>query len=80
NPQASADVTTAVQEASRRARSAPASISLQTSIAHGLVRSLFEEGRIDAREIHQFAEQRKFDETNQAIACLANIPVSTAEA
>jgi len=80
NPQAAAEVPGAVRQASRRARSAPQSISRQTSIAHGLVRSLFEDGRITAFEIHSFAEQRKFDETNQAIACLANITVEAAEA
>ncbi|MCD0419273.1 DUF2336 domain-containing protein [Rubrivivax sp. JA1024] len=80
NPQAAADIETAVREASRLARSATSGINRQTSIAHGLVRSLFEEGRIDAAEVHNFATQRKFDETNQAIACLANITVETAEA
>jgi uncharacterized protein (DUF2336 family) len=80
NPQAAADVPNAVREASRRARSAPQSISRQTSIAHGLVRSLFEDGRINASEIHRYAEARKFDETNQAIACLASISVETSEA
>jgi hypothetical protein len=78
-PHALAEVDTAVRQASRLARSSPRGISRQTSIAHGLVRSLFEEGRIDAVEVHSFAQQRKFDETNQAIACLANITVETAE-
>lgn len=80
NPHAAADVGNAVRQAGRLARSAPRGISRQTSIAHGLVRSLFEEGRIDAAAVHSFAQQRKFDETNQAIACLANITVETAEA
>lgn len=80
NPHAAADVGNAVRQAGRLARSAPRGISRQTSIAHGLVRSLFEEGRIDAVAVHSFAQQRKFDETNQAIACLANITVETAEA
>jgi hypothetical protein len=80
HPTASADVTSVVRQATRLARSAPHAISRQTSIAHGLVRSLYEEGRINAREVHAFAEQRKFDETNQAIACLAGISVETAEA
>ncbi|WP_022720051.1 DUF2336 domain-containing protein [Rhodopseudomonas sp. B29] len=79
NPQAAVEVTTAVRQATRLARSASAA-SRQTNIAHGLVRSMFEEGRINATQVHNFAQQRKFDETNQAIACLANTSVEIAEA
>jgi uncharacterized protein (DUF2336 family) len=80
NPKAATDVSTAVRQATRLARSAPSAISRETSIAHGLVRSLFEDGRLDESLIAGFAEQCKFDETNAAIACLANISVETAEA
>jgi uncharacterized protein (DUF2336 family) len=80
NPKATDEVTTAVRQATRLARSASAANSHQTSIAHGLVRSLFQEGRINAPQIHTFAVERKFDETNQALACLANVTVETAEA
>lgn len=79
NPKAAADVSTAVRQATRLARSAPSAISRQTTIAHGLVRSLFEDGRLDERLIANFAEEGKFDETNAAIACRANISVEAAE-
>src|SRR6266700_3966288 len=65
NPQIAAEVPNAVQEATRRARSAPSAITQQTAIAHGLVKSLFEDGR--------------FDETNASIAALANVSLSIAE-
>ncbi|MBN9005215.1 MAG: DUF2336 domain-containing protein [Rhizobiales bacterium] len=79
NPHLTNDVSAAVSEVARRARSAPAAISQETFIAHGLVRSLFEDGRLDEHQIAAFAEARKFDETNAAIACLANVTVSVAE-
>jgi uncharacterized protein (DUF2336 family) len=79
NPAASGDVVQAVAEVTRLARSAPASISRETSIAHGLVRSLFEDGRLDEVEVSAFAEAGKFDETNAAIACLASVPLAVAE-
>ena len=79
NPQAAGDVSLAVQEVARRARSAPAAMSRETSISHGLVRSLYEDGRLDELQLATFAEDNKFDETNAAIACLANVPISAAE-
>ena len=74
-----ADISLVVQQVARRARSAPGSISQQTVIAHGLVRSLFEDGRLDENEVAKFAEAGKFDEANAALACLANVPISVAE-
>ncbi|MDB5619166.1 DUF2336 domain-containing protein [Tardiphaga sp.] len=79
NPKWSGDVSRVVAEVTRRARSAPAAISHETTIAHGLVRSLFEDGRLDETEVSAFAEARKFDETNAAIACLAAVPLAVAE-
>lgn len=79
NPQLSSDVTLAVREVTRRARSASGANSPETTIAHGLVRSLFEDGRLDEEEVTKFAEAGKFDEANAAIACLANVPVAVAE-
>jgi uncharacterized protein (DUF2336 family) len=79
NPHLTSDVSAAVSEVARRARSAPAAISDETFIAHGLVRSLFEDGRLDEHQVAVFAEARKFDETNAAIACLANVSISVAE-
>ena len=79
NPHLATDVSAAVREVARRARSAPAAISEETTIAHGLVRSLFEDGRLDEHQVAAFAEARKFDETNAAIACLANVSIAVAE-
>jgi hypothetical protein len=54
-------------------------MSKQTAIAHALVKSLFEDGRLDEHQVTQFAEAGKFDETNAAMAALANVPVAIAE-
>ncbi len=80
NPDAAAEVSNAVKTATRLARSAPAAISRQTNIAHGLVRALYEDGRLNEEQISAFADDRKFDETNQAIACLAGTSVEAVEA
>jgi uncharacterized protein (DUF2336 family) len=79
NPTLSGDVSLAVQEVARRARSAPSALARETTIAHGLVRSLYEDGRLDECQVATFAEANKFDETNAAIACLAHVPVAVAE-
>ncbi len=73
------EVSDAVREATRRARSSSAAMSRHTEIAHALVRSLYEDGRLDEEQVEQFAEAGKFDEANAAIAALANVPVSVAE-
>lgn len=79
NPHRAGDVSAVVSEVARRAQSAPAAISKETTIAHGLVKSLYEDGRLDEHEVASFAEARKFDETNAAIACLADVSVAVAE-
>ena len=79
NPPMAGNVTTAVQEATRLARSAPSAITRETTIAHGLVKSLYEDGRLDEHQVAAFAEAGKFDEANAAIAALAKVPVSIAE-
>ncbi|ABD87303.1 DUF2336 domain-containing protein [Rhodopseudomonas palustris] len=79
HPQEANEIATAVREASRRARLAPAAMSKETVIAHGLVRALYEDGRLDEKLVGNFAEEGKFDETNAAIACMANVTVSVAE-
>ena len=79
NPPMAGDIPAAVKEATRRARSAPSAITRDTMIAHGLVKSLYEDGRLDEFQVATFAEAGKFDETNAAIAALANVPVSIAE-
>lgn len=76
-PKQTADISVVMQDVTRRARSA--SVNQQAEIAHGLVRSLFKDGRLNENEVTQFAANGKFDEANAAIACLANVPISIAE-
>jgi uncharacterized protein (DUF2336 family) len=64
NPPLASEVSTAVREVTQRARSAPSAITQETAIAHALA---------------AFAEAGKFDETNAAVAALANVSVSIAE-
>lgn len=50
-----------------------------TTTAMGLVRSLLEEGRLDERQIAEFASAGRFEETCAALAITASIPVTTVE-
>jgi uncharacterized protein (DUF2336 family) len=79
NPLLAGDVSAAVREATRRARSAPSAVTRETAIAHALVKSLYDDGRLDEQQVAAFADAGKFDETNAAIAALANVPVAAAE-
>jgi uncharacterized protein (DUF2336 family) len=79
NPKHSKEISSAVRTVTRRARSTPVALTKQTEIAHELVRSLHEHGRLDEQLLEQFAEQKKFDEANAALAAMANVPVSVAE-
>jgi uncharacterized protein (DUF2336 family) len=79
NPQQAGEVPAAVREATQWARSAPSAIGPETAIAHALVKSLYEDGRLDEHQVAAFAEAGKFDEANAAIAALASVPVSIAE-
>jgi uncharacterized protein (DUF2336 family) len=79
NPRQAADVTGAVREATRLARSARTAITEQTAIAHALVKSLYDDGRLDEHQVAAFAAAGKFDEANAALAALANVPVDVAE-
>ncbi|QWG11716.1 DUF2336 domain-containing protein [Bradyrhizobium sediminis] len=79
HPRQAGEVPTAVREATRRARSAPVAITKQTEITHALIKSLYADGRLDEFQVATFAEAGKFDETNAALAALANVPVAIAE-
>jgi len=79
NPQQAAVVPNVVKEATRRARSATSAITKETEIAHALVKSLYQDGRLDETEVASFAAAGKFDEANASIAALANVPVAIAE-
>jgi uncharacterized protein (DUF2336 family) len=79
NPKQAEEVPTAVREATLRARSAHSAVSRETAIAHALVKSLHEDGRLDEHQVETFAEAGKFDEANAAVAALANVSVAIAE-
>jgi uncharacterized protein (DUF2336 family) len=79
NPERAADISAAVTAATKQATAAPEAISAATEIAHGLVQLLYDDGRLDEREISKFAAAGKFDETNAAISCLAKVPVPLTE-
>ena len=79
NPLQAEEVPTAVREATQRARSAPSAVSKETAIAHALVRSLYEDGRLDEYQVEAFAEAGAFDEANAGLAALANVSVAIAE-
>ena len=79
NPQQAREVPIAVREATRRARSAPAAVTPDTAISHALVKSLYEDGRLDEFQVASFAGAGKFDEANASIAALASVPVAIAE-
>ena len=73
------DISSAVTEVTRRARAPGGTMPPQTEISHALVRSLYEDGRLDEDQVAAFADDGKFDEANSAIACLAQIPIDLAE-
>lgn len=79
HPERAADILAAVTAATEQAVAAPEAIGAATEIAHGLVRLLYDDGRLDEQEISKFSCAGKFDETNAAIACLARVPVSLVE-
>lgn len=79
NPQLAPQVPTAVKEATMRARSAKSAVTEDTEIAHALVKSLYEDGRLDEIQLTAFAKSGKFDEANASVAALANVSVAIAE-
>ncbi|QPF86948.1 DUF2336 domain-containing protein [Bradyrhizobium genosp. L] len=78
-PQQAKEIPIAVKEATRRARSAPEAVTPDTTIAHALVKSLYQDGRLDEFQLAAFAEAGKFDETNASLAALATVTVAIAE-
>lgn len=79
HPDRAADIAEVISEVARQTRTAPEAITAATEMAHGLVKLLYDDGRLDEQEISKFAAAGKFDETNAALACLAKVPVSLAE-
>ena len=78
-PQSSVPRTPTSRGSTRRARSSPSAFTRETAIAHALVKSLYEDGRLDEFQVASFAEAGKFDEANASVAALANVPVAIAE-
>ena len=79
HPARAADIAAAINAVTKQACAAPEAISAATEMAHGLVKLLYDDGRLDEQEISKFAAAGKFDETNASLACLAKVPVSLAE-
>jgi uncharacterized protein (DUF2336 family) len=77
HPELADDVSSVVQEAAQRIRTA--TMTRQTEMARALVKSLHEDGRLTEFQVATFAEQGKFDETYAGLAALAGVAVETAE-
>jgi len=78
NAGSASDISSAVKDAAKFIQ-VPEAMSKSAAAAHRLVKSLFEDDRLDDNQMIAFARASKFDETNAAIACLADVPVSTVE-
>lgn len=79
DPQIARDVAIVVDRVAHGARTTPCAVSPDTEIAHRLVRSLHDDGRLDEAQLLAFAEAGQFDEVNASIAALAHVPVEIAE-
>jgi uncharacterized protein (DUF2336 family) len=79
-PQSAEAVAEAVDDVSHRVLAASAALQDEIHTSHRLVRLLHEDGRLDDRQVERFARDRKFNELCAALACMARIPLSLAEA
>jgi len=77
--QHSEDIASAVRDAAFDAGHAAEAVNEQTVWAHRLVKSLFDDGRLDEKQIAAFAAAGRFDETNAALSMCANVPIETVE-
>jgi len=73
------DIASAVRDAAFEAGHAVGVVTDQTVAAHRLVKSLFDDGRLDEQQIAAFASAGRFDETNAALSMCANVPIETVE-
>lgn len=78
NPRAADDISVAVKEAALDASQGMSAIEKSKQAQH-LVKLLFDDGRLDEKEIATFAAAQKFEETSAAIAICANVSVATVE-
>lgn len=79
DPQIARDIAIVVDQVAHKARRTPCAVSPDTVIAHHLVRSLHDDGRLNEQQLLAFAAAGKFDEVNASIAALAHVPVEVAE-
>jgi uncharacterized protein (DUF2336 family) len=79
NPRAADDISAAVKEAAFDASHGTGAISEEAAKAQRLVKLLFNDGRLDEKQIAAFASEGKFEETTAALATCAGISVATVE-
>jgi uncharacterized protein (DUF2336 family) len=79
NPRAADDIDVAVKEAAFDASHGTAASSEQVLNAQRLVKSLFDDGRLDEKQIAAFASAGRFEEASAAIAICAGVSVATVE-
>lgn len=79
NSQSAADISAAVNDAALRAQNRSANENARMTAAEQLVEQLHTQGKLDGDQIAAFAAAGQFEETNAALAALANVPVSVVE-
>jgi hypothetical protein len=79
NAEAAAEVSSAVSEAAMATSNRSATESASMVAAQHLVEGLQRDGKLNADQIIAFAAAAKFEETNAALAVLANVPVALVE-
>jgi uncharacterized protein (DUF2336 family) len=79
NAEAAAEVSSAVSEAAMAASNRSATESASMAAAQALIEGLHHDGKLNADQIVAFADAGKFEETNAALALLANVPVALVE-
>jgi uncharacterized protein (DUF2336 family) len=79
NSDAKSEVAAAVNEATMATSNRSAIESASMVAALRLIEQLHQEGKLDADQLNAFASAGKFEETNAALAVLANVPVALVE-
>ena len=77
NPDEAEDISVAVEQAALGVDQEAS--NEKAANAQGLVKSLFDDGRLDERQISEFAAAGRFEETSAALAICTNVPVATVE-
>jgi uncharacterized protein (DUF2336 family) len=79
NKDAASEVAAAVNQATMAASYRSAAENASMVAALRLVEELHHDGKLNAEQINTFANAGKFEETNAALALLANVPVALVE-